>query len=209
MGRTAPPAGVSICISPITFSPVHGTVFYPIYHTERWLLRSTSRANALTIQNFPTSVQELSPELTVLTFKLSNQVTLQQPVDTTAISRTPSLGLSSRQDYVHVLFREILLLGILKIQKSNSRNSNRIHEIQIKSNLSTKHKVTVSLEKFPRQRLREDIACCSSLGTCLIANTPSSVKLLRKWCLMSMCLLLPELSGFSASAIAPSLSSST
>ena len=73
---------------PITFSPVHGTVFAPIYHTERCFLRSTSRANALTIQNFPTSVQELSSELTVLTFKLSNQITLQQPVDTTAISRT-------------------------------------------------------------------------------------------------------------------------
>ena len=100
MGRTAPPAGASICINPITFSPVHGTVFYPIYHTERWLLRSTSRANALTIQNFPTSVQELSSELTALTFKLSNQITLQQLVDTTVISRTPSLGLSSRQDYM-------------------------------------------------------------------------------------------------------------
>ena len=100
MGRTAPPAGASICINPITFSPVHGTVLAPIYHTERCLLRSTSRANALTIQNFPTSVQELPSELTVLTFKLSNQITLQQPVDTTAISRTPSLGLSSRQDYM-------------------------------------------------------------------------------------------------------------
>ena len=87
-GRTAPPAGASVCINPITFSPVYGTVFHPIYHTERWLLRSTSRANALTIQNFPTSVQELSSEHTVLTFKLSNQITLQQPVDTTAISRT-------------------------------------------------------------------------------------------------------------------------
>ena len=87
MGRTAPPAGASICINPITFSPVHGTVLAPIYHTERCLLRSTSRANALTIQNFPTSVRELSSELTVLTFKLSNQITLQQPVDTTAISR--------------------------------------------------------------------------------------------------------------------------
>ena len=100
MGRTAPPAGASICINTITFSPVHGTVLAPIYHTERGLLRSTSRANALTIQIFPTSVQELSSELTVLTFKLSNQITLQQPVDTTAISRTPSLGLSSRQDYM-------------------------------------------------------------------------------------------------------------
>ena len=30
--------------------------------------------NALTIQNFPTSVQELSSEVTVLTFKLSNQI---------------------------------------------------------------------------------------------------------------------------------------
>ena len=60
VGRTAPPAGASICINPITFSPVHGTVLAPIYHTERCLLRSTSRANALTIQNFPTSVQELS-----------------------------------------------------------------------------------------------------------------------------------------------------
>ena len=77
-----------ICINPITFSPVHGTVLAPIYHTERCLLRSTSRANARTIQNFPTSAQELSLELTVLTFKLSNQITLQQPVDTTAISRT-------------------------------------------------------------------------------------------------------------------------
>ena len=88
MGRTAPPARASICINPITFSPVHGMVLAPIYHTERCLLQSTSRANALTIQNFPTSVQELSSELTVLTFKLSNQITLQQPVDTTAISRT-------------------------------------------------------------------------------------------------------------------------
>ena len=88
MGRTAPPAGASVCINPITFSPVHGTVLAPIYRTERCLLRSTSRANALTIQNVPTSVQELSSELTVLTFKLSNQITLQQPVDTTAISRT-------------------------------------------------------------------------------------------------------------------------
>ena len=52
VGRTAPPAGASICINPITFSPVHGTVLAPIYHTERYLLRSTSRANALTIQNF-------------------------------------------------------------------------------------------------------------------------------------------------------------
>ena len=58
----------------------HRTVLAPIYHTERCFLRSTSRANAFTIQNFPTSVQELSSELTVLTFKLSNQVTLQQPV---------------------------------------------------------------------------------------------------------------------------------
>ena len=85
---------------PVTFSSVHGTVLAPIYPTERCLLRSTSRANALTIQNFPTSVQELSSELTVLTFKLSNQITLQQPVDTTLISRTPSLGLSSRQDHM-------------------------------------------------------------------------------------------------------------
>ena len=100
MGRTAPPAGASICINPITFSPVHGTVLAPIYRTERCLLRSTSRANALTIQNVPTSVQELSSKLTVLTFKLSNQITLQQPVHTTAISRTPFLGLSSRQDYM-------------------------------------------------------------------------------------------------------------
>ena len=88
MGRTAPPAGASICINPITFSPVHGTVLAPIYHTERCLLRSTSRANALTIHNFPISVQELSSELKVLTFKLSKQITLQQPVDTTALSRT-------------------------------------------------------------------------------------------------------------------------
>ena len=58
------------------------------WYTERCFIRSTSRANALTIQNFPTSVQELSSELTVLTFKLSNQITRQQPVDTTAISRT-------------------------------------------------------------------------------------------------------------------------
>ena len=93
VGRTAPPAGASICINPITFSPVHGTVLAPIYHTERCLLRSTSRANALTIQNFPTSVQELSSELTVLTFKLSNQITIQQPVDTTAISRTDTTAI--------------------------------------------------------------------------------------------------------------------
>ena len=70
-------------------------------YTERCLLRSTSRANALTIQNFPTSVQELSSELTVLTFKLSNQIEpfyLQYSshtdghnsryVDTTAVLRT-------------------------------------------------------------------------------------------------------------------------
>ena len=80
----------------------HRTVLSPIYHTERCFLRSTSRANALTIQNFPTSVQELSSELTVLTFKLSNQIEpfyLQYSshtdghnsryVDTTAILRTP------------------------------------------------------------------------------------------------------------------------
>ena len=85
MGRTAPPAGASVCINPITFSPVHGTVLAPIHHTERCFRRSTSRANALTIHNFPTSVQELSSELAVLTFKLSNQITLQQPVDTTDI----------------------------------------------------------------------------------------------------------------------------
>ena len=47
-------------------------------YTERCLLRCTSRANALTIQNFPTSVQKLSSELTVLTFKLSNQIIHQQ-----------------------------------------------------------------------------------------------------------------------------------
>ena len=94
MGRTAPPEGASICINPITFSPVHGTVLAPIYHTERCLLRYTSRANALTIQNFPTSVQELSSTLTILTFKLSNQITLQQPVDTTAISRTESTSVA-------------------------------------------------------------------------------------------------------------------
>ena len=71
------------------------------YHAERCFLRSTSRANALTIQSFPTSVQELSSELTVLTFKLSNQIEpfyLQYSshtdghnsryVDTTAILRT-------------------------------------------------------------------------------------------------------------------------
>ena len=70
-------------------------------YTEWCLPRSTSRANALTIQNFPTSVQELSSELTVLTFKLSNQIEpfyLQYSshtgghnsryVDTTAILRT-------------------------------------------------------------------------------------------------------------------------
>ena len=27
MERTAPPAGASICINPVTFSPVHETVF--------------------------------------------------------------------------------------------------------------------------------------------------------------------------------------
>ena len=88
VGRTSPPSGASRCINPITFSPVHGTVFYPIYHTERRLLRSTFRANTLTIQHFPTSVEVLSSEITALTFKISNQITLQQPVDTTAISRT-------------------------------------------------------------------------------------------------------------------------
>ena len=31
VGRTAPPAGASICINPITFSSVHGMVLASIY----------------------------------------------------------------------------------------------------------------------------------------------------------------------------------
>ena len=100
MGRTAPPAGASICINPITFSPVHGTVLAPIYHTERCLLRSTSQANALTIQNFPTSIQELSSEVTVLTFKLSNQITIQQATSRYYCHITNSPKVGSREGRV-------------------------------------------------------------------------------------------------------------
>ena len=116
MGRTAPPAGASICINPITFFPVHGTVLAPIYHTERCFLRSTSRANALTIQNFPTSVQELSSELTVLTFKLSNQIEPFYLKNTAVIPTVTTVDMSILPPYYeHVLpycivdFQRVLL----------------------------------------------------------------------------------------------------
>ena len=78
----------------------HRTVLAPIYHTERCLLRSTSQANALTIQNFPTSIQELSSEVTVLTFKLSNQITIQQATSRYYCHITNSPKVGSREGRV-------------------------------------------------------------------------------------------------------------
>ena len=68
-------------------------------YTERCLLRSTSRAIALTIQNFPTSVQELSSELTVLTFKLSNQIEPFYLTNTAVIPTVTTVDMSILPPY--------------------------------------------------------------------------------------------------------------
>ena len=61
----------------------------------------------------------------------------------------------------------------------------------------------VSLKKGSGQRLRENIG-----ATCTIFASPDSSKSRSKCHLTSMCLLRPELRGFSAIALAPSMSSS-
>ena len=137
------------------------------------MLRSTSRANALTIQNFPTSVQELSSELTVLTFKLSNQIELfylqysshtdvhnSRYVDTTAILRTPSLGLLSRQGY---------LLSSLLRAKSNPKLDNHSSESNCLVHFS---------DAIPRTNSRCDWK--SSLGRAFVRMSACCIR--KTWC---------------------------
>ena len=70
-------------------------------------------------------------------------------------------------------------------------------------------KVAVNFKTISRHSLREDVRMLVFAGNVRDLDQTLLGKFLRKWCLTSMCLLLLELSGFSASAIAPLLSSRT
>ena len=122
-------------------------------YTEWCLPRSTSRANALTIQNFPTSVQELSSELTVLTFKLSNQITLQQPVDTTAISRT------SRFDVTIVLSASIWFAVTVPRPLTVATSSTCCTRPLIFLRKETSWKMAASSSQYAESRILNRVPC--------------------------------------------------